>query len=208
MKNIHLLIAIPLILAVFQSCRPTNKVEEMGDTTTGVDHTLATGKKMADTATIINEKQVASFMEQTAMDGMLVMALGKLASEKAGNPEIKLFGKLLEEDHRFINDSLTILATTKNMKLPTFLSEKDLEEIHKIEKMENDQFESSYMKMMEEIQGKLITLFRGASNSPDVSIGNFTRKFLPVLEDHYQKTLTLRKKLKQEADKSLLRSIP
>jgi putative membrane protein len=50
---------------------------------------------------------------------MAEVALGKLASEKAVNPQVKEFGAMMITDHTKANEELMAIAKTKNITLPT-----------------------------------------------------------------------------------------
>jgi putative membrane protein len=59
-------------------------------------------------------------------------------------------------------------------------------------RLEDDYFEKLYLKMSVEDYRKNIELFKGAGNSPDTTISNSARRFLPVLEKHQLQALELR----------------
>lgn len=193
---------------IFQSCQPANRAEETADTTTAIDHTVVDSPKIPDSARSEDGIQSAMFIEKAALGGMLEIELSRLAMEKARNFKVKDFGKLMEQDHTKIAASLKELSAAKGLKLPTSLSEKDLQQIQKMNKMGADRFENVYMKMMVQGHKKDIELFKGAANGTDVQIAGFARKFLPVLESHRKKALEIRAHLKMEADKSLVPLLP
>lgn len=132
------------------------------------------------------------FIKKAALGGMLEIALGKLAREKARNLRVKDFGKLMGHDHAQINTALKVLSMSKGLKFPVSLSEKDLEQIREMSKMETEHFEKLYIKMMVEDHNKYIELFSGAGKSPDVLVSDFAKKYLPVLQSHRLKALEVR----------------
>lgn len=192
MKSSSFLLILPLAVITLQCCRPTDKAEEMGDTTTGIDHTVVGVSKAPDRETLENEIQTAMFIEKAALGGMMEIALGKLAREKALNLRVKDFGKLMELDHARINADLKVLSSSKGLRFPVSLSAKDLEQIREMSKMETGHFEKLYIKIMIEDHNKDIELFSGAGDSPDVLVSDFASKYLPVLERHRLKALEVR----------------
>ncbi len=58
-------------------------------------------------------------MKKAAKGGMMEVAMGKLADEKAQSDDVKSFGKRMVADHSKANDELKKIAAQKNAKLPT-----------------------------------------------------------------------------------------
>ncbi len=140
--------------------------------------------------------QTAMFIGTVAERDMLEVTLGKLAQEKANHPAVKNFGKLMVQDHNQMNDRLKTLAVVKGLKLPRSLPAKESEQVHQMRQMKTAYFEKLYMKMMIESHNKDIELFKGADNSPDTAIRNFSRQFLPVLETHRDNALKVSEGIK------------
>src|SRR5213594_3757980 len=55
----------------------------------------------------------ANFIKEAAQSGMMEVQLGKFASEKASNDQVKEFGRRMEQDHSKANDELKKLASRK-----------------------------------------------------------------------------------------------
>ena len=181
--------------AIFQSCQSTDSSNKAGDSTV-VDHTVVDTVEVPGRSTLENEIQTAMFIETVAQEGMLEVTLGKLAMEKASRPGVKDFGKLMLRDHTKMNDQLKALSSVKGLKLPVSLPAKELEQVRQMSQMEIPYFEKLYMKMMIENHNKHIELFKGAGNSPDTAISNFSRKFLTMLETHREHALKVRERIK------------
>lgn len=181
--------------AIFQSCQSTDRSNGAGDNTV-VDHTVVDTAEITGRSTLENEIQAAIFIETVAQEGMLEVTLGKLAIEKASNPGVKNFGMLMVRDHTEMNNKLKALSLVKGFKIPVSLPAKELEQVRQMSQMEIPYFEKLYMKMMIENHNKHIELFKGAGNSPDTAISNFSRKFLPVLETHREHALKVRDGIK------------
>lgn len=176
MKSFVLSLILIIVGLTFQGCQNANHNSEMGK------------GEMVDTAKIDgrlkleNEIQTAMFIETVAMNNMLKVELGELAVEKASNPGVKSFGKLILRDHKDMDQDLNTLAVARGLKLSDFLGEKHLAQVEQMADMKTSYFEKLYMKMMIERYNKDIALFKSARKSPDTAISSFARKFLPVLE--------------------------
>ena len=60
----------------------------------------------------------AKFVHEAAIGGMAEVSLGKLAAEKATNPDVKQFGQRMVDDHSKANDELKTYASQKGVTLP------------------------------------------------------------------------------------------
>lgn len=58
------------------------------------------------------------FIMEVAHDGMAEVMLGKMATERAANDEVKRFGQRMVDDHTKANQELMQLASTKGITLP------------------------------------------------------------------------------------------
>ncbi|NQX41331.1 putative membrane protein [Pedobacter steynii] len=192
MKNNNLLAIVFLAIIVVQCCRPTNKVESMGDTTTGVDHVVADSAHALGIEPMGDGIQTAMFLEKATLMTTLEIEWGKLAAEKARNISLRNFGQEVAKDQAEIRGPLNAIAAAKGLKLPTALPAKEEERLSEMRKMDTRYFEKLYLKMAVEDDRKNIELFRGAGNSPDTMISNFAKRYLPLLEKHQSKALKLR----------------
>ncbi len=59
------------------------------------------------------------FMKKAAKGGMMEVAMGKVAEQKAQNDDVKSFGKRMVTDHSKANDELKSIASKKGVELPS-----------------------------------------------------------------------------------------
>lgn len=170
----NLLFMVLVVVVSFQRCQPGHKTESDRN------------KQIPDSATIANKVQGVIFIEQAARGCMFEIELGRLANEKADNPKVKHFGKLMAKEQGEILTSLKELAATKGLKLPATLSQQNKTQVEGMKEMETKYFEKLYMKMVMENSRKYIELYQGTSQSPDEEISDFGRKYLPMLERQLQ----------------------
>src|SRR4051812_7632270 len=125
------------------------------------------------------------FVTKAAQGGMAEVELGKLASDKASNDQVKQFGQKMVDDHGKANDELKSIAQKKNITLPTDLSTKDKALKDRLSKLSGPAFDRAYMQAMLKDHRTDVNEFRMESqpgSDPDVKA--FASKTLPTLESH------------------------
>lgn len=126
-----------------------------------------------------------AFVKAAAQGGMAEVELGKLASEKTSNPQVKEFGEKMVADHSKANDELKSIAQNKNITLPSELSSKDKALRDRLAKLSGASFDRAYMKAMVSDHVKDVDEFRKeARTAKDPDIRSFASNTLPTLEDH------------------------
>jgi putative membrane protein len=127
------------------------------------------------------------FALTAAEGGMLEVELGRLASTKASNAEVKEFAARMVTDHSKGNAELTEIASTKSLMLPTReqVRAKHQAEIDKLEKLEGAAFDREYMAAMVKDHDEDVALFeKQAKDGRDVALRGFAEKTLPILREH------------------------
>jgi putative membrane protein len=127
------------------------------------------------------------FAITAAEGGMLEVELGRLASSKAANAEVKEFAAKMVTDHSKANAELTQIASGKSLMLPTQEQVKSKHQgmISKLEKLEGAAFDRAYMADMVKDHDKDVALFeKQAKNGRDVALQAFAEKTLPTLREH------------------------
>jgi putative membrane protein len=60
-----------------------------------------------------------TFMKKAAKGGMMEVAMGQMAEQKAQSEDVKSFGKRMVADHSKANDELKSIASKKGVQLPS-----------------------------------------------------------------------------------------
>jgi putative membrane protein len=116
---------------------------------------------------------------------MAEVELGKLATERGSNPDVKQFGQRMGDDHTKANDQLKEVASSKNISLPTSLNAKDQATKLKLSTLSGAAFDRAYMSDMVTDHTQDVSEFRNESASAtDPAIKDFATQTLPTLEDH------------------------
>jgi putative membrane protein len=115
-------------------------------------------------STTTQQKATASAADKTfahdmAVAGMAEVQLGKLAAERASNPDVKAFAQTMVKDHSQAGDELKQTASTLNIQLPTQLDQKHKDLAARLTKLQGAEFDKQYMAAMvqghEEVLSKL-----------------------------------------------------
>src|SRR3954454_11483208 len=125
------------------------------------------------------------FVHEAAAGGMAEVSLGKLAADKATNPDVKQFAQRMVDDHSKANDELKTLASQKGVTLPA-----DTDAAHKatearLSKLSGAAFDKAYMADMVKDHDKDVAAFKHASTSAsDADLKAWAAKPLPTLQEH------------------------
>lgn len=145
----------------------------------------------ADSAEAINKanKTVdslsAAFAVNAAEDGMMEVALGKLALEKAADPRVKAFASMSVNDRAKGNERLKVIAEKWKIALPATLPAAAQDHLNKLGKKSGKRFEKEYIAEMVDNHDQDLKDFNyAADNLGNVSLREWARKALPVLMVH------------------------
>lgn len=145
----------------------------------------------ADSAEAINKanKTVdslsAAFAVNAADDGMMEVALGKLALEKAKDPRVKAFATMSVNDRTKGNERLKVIAEKWKIALPATLPAAAQDHLNKLGKKSGKRFEKEYIAEMVDNHDQDLKDFNyAADNLGNVGLREWARKALPVLMVH------------------------
>lgn len=202
------LIAIACAVALTAACtsdvrddnRPINETEQFennndrGVGTSGAADQQATGT----TGTGISS-DARDFVEKAAQGGMAEVQLGKLASERGQNAQVKQFGTMMVRDHTKANDELKQVVSAYNVALPTGLDQKHMDLMEKLRNLRGAEFDREYISAMvdghQEMQGLLEdragdagdttpATARGTDDTFDAALAQWAAKAKPTVDQH------------------------
>ena len=135
------------------------------------------------------------FMHEAAQGGMAEVEMGKLASQKAQNPEVKKFGQMMVTDHTKANEELKGIATKKSVPLPADIGTHK-SSMDKLSSLSGAEFDKAYVQMMVEDHEKDVAAFqRQADSGTDPEVKAFAAKTLPTLKKHLTAIQEISKKM-------------
>jgi putative membrane protein len=137
-----------------------------------------------------------TFLTEAASGGMAEVELGKMASTKAQNAEVKKFAEMMVADHSKANDELKSLASKKNITLPTSPIAKHQSVIQELQGKSGAEFDKAYVEDMLEDHEKDVDEFEKQSSNPDADVKAFAAKTLPTLKKHLEAIKAIHGKMK------------
>lgn len=138
-----------------------------------------------------------NFYTEAAQSGMAEVMLGELALRKTQNEQIRQFAQQMVTDHTNANNELKQLAESKNVTLPTSISNKQQSAYDKLNAMTGMDFEKAFMKQMVKDHENAVKLFQKQSEKgEDADAKAFAAKTLPTLQMHLQMARTMNDSMK------------
>ncbi|MFL6548138.1 MAG: DUF4142 domain-containing protein [Povalibacter sp.] len=139
-----------------------------------------------------------SFAKKAAAGGLAEVEMGKLAAQKATDPQLKKFGQQLVTDHTKGNKDLMSAVSGKAADLP---SSPDLTHKAMMEKFQHQkagkEFDQDFVQQMVKDHKKDIELYEQASTDPgvDPQLQAVAKKTLPTLRQHLKEAQDMEKQL-------------
>src|ERR1700730_4497016 len=87
------------------------------------------------------EKDASDFAIKAADGGMMEVALGRIAQEKAKSQRVRDFGAMMVKDHTQANENLKHIATILQVALPDSVGDDSKKEIDKLSKKSGKDFD-------------------------------------------------------------------
>ncbi len=143
--------------------------------------------------TLANEKD-AQFLVNAAELNSDEMTLSKFAQLRTKNKEVKALAAALEAEHVKMNMSLSLLASKKQITIPTTETAKTMADSAALGKKTSAAFDDEYCEMLVARHKAAIATFELASeNGTDMDIKNFAANSLTMLRTHLDKALVCQK---------------
>jgi putative membrane protein len=126
-----------------------------------------------------------AFVQDAAIGGLSEVELGKIASTKAANAEVKKFGQMMVTDHSKANEELKALAQKKGWTLPTEPDSSHKSTMEDLRNRVGADFDQAYVDEMVDDHEEDVAAFEDkAKNATDPDLKAFAEKTLPVLRKH------------------------
>lgn len=193
MKKLSLVAMMAVAALSFQACNNAAKdSKETADSVNTVKDSTTNGS----TGIAVDEKD-AKFATDAASAGMAEVAAGKLASEKAVDPQVKEFGSMMVMDHTKANEELMAIAKTKNITLPTAPDADHQKMAADLAAKSGKDFDKAYVDAMVDGHKKVASMLEDASkNCKDADLMAFATKTLPTVKAHLAKIEAIQKSMK------------
>jgi putative membrane protein len=166
------------------------------DTTRPGAETPAVGTAGANRETDVNISE-KNFFEDVSKAGMAEIELGRLASDKAQNAEVKKFGQMMVEDHTKAGDELKGLAAQHNLQPPAEVEEKHRDLKERLSKLQGREFDREYIQAMVDSHEDMVDKLeprvneRAGENQFENKVNQWAGKTLPTAQQHLEKAKQL-----------------
>jgi len=131
--------------------------------------------------------QDRKFVMEAAQGGMMEVELGRIASERASNADVKAFGRRMVEDHTAANEKLKQVARERSLTLPTEMTAEQKQERDKLNRATGAEFDRMYMSHMVKDHQKDVSEFeKQTQKGEDQAVRSFAQQTLPTLREHLQ----------------------
>ena len=138
-----------------------------------------------------------SYAMTTAQNNLAQIRLGKLAAAKAGDSDVRSFGKQMVDDYVKASDQLRVIAQQQNMTLPDVVSVKDQVTIDQLAKLSGSSFDKVYLdRMLKDQEAELKSSRKQAATGKNTSIRGFASQMVATLRDHLDRIRLIQSKVK------------
>lgn len=144
-----------------------------------------------------NKEEDAKFLADAAEFDLQQAELGKLTALKSENAEVKAFGKMMEEMYNEKVSSLNAFASSKQMSVPTSITENNKEDYNTLNKKDIDDFDKFYLGNVVDKHTDAIDRYtEKAKQTHDPELKQWLNVELASLREHLDGAITLQSKLK------------
>jgi putative membrane protein len=138
-----------------------------------------------------------TFMEQAAYGNLAEIGAGQLASTKATNASVKMFGQMMVSDHSTAQTELEGLASGRGVDLPDQPDPPHQALMQRLMTLQGLAFDTAYMNSQVMDHQNTVALFeQEISNGRDPQIIQYANKYLPHIRMHLQKADSLARALR------------
>jgi putative membrane protein len=136
------------------------------------------------------------FLTEASQGSYDEIQLGKLAEQKATNPDVKAFGQRMVTDHTKLNTKMKPYAEEWGIAAPTALSPDAQKEYDKLSKLSGNDFDKEYMSDMVSDHSKDLDAFtKEVKDTKDVKFRTSVEQGKSVVAAHKNMAYDLDKKL-------------
>jgi len=172
-------------ICVFVACNSSTTTEDSVDSATEINDNMMPDSNSSAMSTAPVSEEDAKWVVEVANSGMTEIELSKVAQTKATNQALKDFANMMVTDHTGASDKLKQIAATKNITLPSNLSDDSQKELDNLNKKSGKDFDKEYIDDMLEGHRKAVDkLEKGSANLQDAALKTFASETLPVVKAH------------------------
>lgn len=130
------------------------------------------------------DEGISVFLTEAADARLMDIEQGKLAKAKATSPEVKKYGERMIADQTKLLHEIRVLAASKNIVLPSTLSNRKADELEELNEKEGEAFDKKFLRMMVSDHKRDVREFEKATDFGDKDVRKFASSYLPLIEAH------------------------
>ncbi|MFC6996877.1 DUF4142 domain-containing protein [Rufibacter roseus] len=133
------------------------------------------------------------FVAETASSNLYLQEMGRLASSKATDPQIKEFGQVLLSHHEQLNNQLKQISDLKNLMTPSSMGNNHQKAFNQTLEQTGQEFDKAFIEKVEKEHEDLIEKFQEfTEDGADAEYKNFASQALPTLQAHQKRAQALK----------------
>jgi putative membrane protein len=130
-------------------------------------------------------EQDRSFIQELAQGNRVEVQLGRIAVQRATNPEVKEFAQRMIDDHSKLQSRLETFAAGRNMRLPSSTTAEQQNLVSRLQGLSGSEFDRQYITtMLEEHRNDVAKVQQHMTATQDPAVQELARDTLPILENH------------------------
>jgi putative membrane protein len=139
------------------------------------------------------DEKTKTFLTEMTDARLMDREEGREAAKKGTTQQIKNYGALMIEEQTYLLSELREFAATKNITLPTKISEEKQNALKDLKEKSGVAFDKKFIKMIRIDHKRDVRKFKKASKCDDPELSSFATKHLPMIESHLQKIEQIKK---------------
>jgi len=144
---------------------------------------MPSGKESVDRARAMD----ATFMTRTQLRGLEQIELGRIAADRASNPDVRAFGQQIVQDRGKANEELRLLAQSQSIALPTAIEGKRRTEVDRISKLSPPALDRAIVRALVPLHDADVADFQNQTQmGQEVELQGWVYVMLPLLEEQQE----------------------
>jgi putative membrane protein len=138
----------------------------------------------------------AEFVKKAYSGNLHEIELGKIAKERAADPDVKKFAERMITDHTKANDELKEAAREANIPVPEKMEAEHQDHVNKFRDHRGEDFDRVYMRHMVEGHEKTLNLYtRAAREVQNERLKAYVEKTIPTVKQHLEQARKISERL-------------
>jgi putative membrane protein len=143
-----------------------------------------------------------TFVEKATQEGLTEVRLSEIARKASPSAAVRDFAERMIRDHRKIDTELADVARSKQLKVPTTFDAEHQAVVEELMNVPRAAFDARYTQRMAIDHSTAMDLFTQATQSLDHELAAFSKRQLPLLEEHKRMADALARSTSSEGPKA------